>query len=121
MSVPRVCAVKECGRDLLKKDGTPDYSGRLFCGPSCRNKDKARRIQALRATVGAKKKAEVRERAVAQTLPQRREWYVVRGVRIGVFSAQAFQYFEKHPDLVFARPKLVKALVVEPQKKKARR
>jgi hypothetical protein len=117
----RVCAIRGCGKDLLKKDGTPDFSDRRFCSAICRGRDKALRMQALRASVGAKKKAEVRERAVAQTLPQLREWYVARGVRIGIFSAAAYQFFEKYPELVFAKPKLLKAVVVEPQRKKARR
>jgi hypothetical protein len=112
----RVCACG-CGRELMK-NGRPDFSAKRFFDRSCLAKDKAARIKAERAVAQEKRIAGVRERAVAQTLPQQREWYVVRGVRIGIFSAQAFQYFEKHPELVFAKPKLVKAVVVEPQRKR---
>jgi hypothetical protein len=115
----RVCA---CGMRTRATEEGRHAGLQRAAGSAARACRRTRRADpgAARA-VGAKKKAEVRERAVAQTLPQLREWYVVRGVRIGIFSAQAFQYFEKHPELVFAKPKLVKAVVVEPQRKKARR
>lgn len=112
----RVCACG-CGKELRKRDGTPDYSGRRFFDRACLGTDKARRLQAQRALASTKRKAEVRDRAVSQTLPQQREWYQVGRVRIGVFSAQAFQYFEKHPELAFAKPKLITAVVMAGKKK----
>lgn len=45
--MPRVCARENCGRRLVRKDGTPDYR-RHFCGTKCKNEDKRERIQAKR-------------------------------------------------------------------------
>lgn len=106
----RVCACG-CGRELLK-NGRPEFSARRFYDRGCLAKDKAARMAATRELARLRRVRSVRERAVAQTLPQRREWFVIRGVRIGVFSADAFQFFIKHPELVFkdAKPRKLKIL-----------
>lgn len=91
-----------CAEYLRKKDGSPDFTDRRFCGAACRGADKAARMRAEREIAQRRRVATVREKAVAHSLPQQREWFVVRGVRIGIFSAAAFQYFIKHPDRIFA-------------------
>jgi endogenous inhibitor of DNA gyrase (YacG/DUF329 family) len=45
--MPRVCARENCGKRLVRKDGTPDYH-RHFCGSHCKNADKRERMQEKR-------------------------------------------------------------------------
>lgn len=48
MSLCRVCSCG-CGRPLLKKDGSPDWSRRRFAGRDCLAKDKCNRVASKRA------------------------------------------------------------------------
>jgi hypothetical protein len=45
--MPRVCARPRCGRELLSKDGSPNYQ-RKFCSPEHLAEDKAERVDAKR-------------------------------------------------------------------------
>jgi|GEM_PF-3599643 len=47
--MPRVCIRKGCGTDLVKKDGSPDYSRRRFCAAPCRRADDLEKLQLKRA------------------------------------------------------------------------
>jgi hypothetical protein len=112
----RVCACG-CGKELRKQDGTPDFSARRFFDRACLARTRSaacRRCARWRRRSGRPRCAIAPWR---RRLPQQREWYQVGRVRIGVFSAQAFQYFEKHPELAFAKPKLVPVVVIAGKKK----
>ena len=52
--MPRVCAREDCGKRLVRKDGTPDYH-RHFCGIECKNADKRERMQAKRDQAKARR------------------------------------------------------------------
>jgi hypothetical protein len=45
--MPRVCNREGCGRQILAKDGSPDYR-KHFCGATCLKIDKRERLQAKR-------------------------------------------------------------------------
>jgi rRNA maturation protein Nop10 len=46
--MPRICNREGCGRQILTKDGSPDYR-KHFCGAACLKIDKRERLQAKRS------------------------------------------------------------------------
>lgn len=48
--LPRVCSRANCGKRLLKRDGTPDYH-RHFCGDECSRADRREKMRAKRTAL----------------------------------------------------------------------
>jgi hypothetical protein len=46
--MPRVCIRKGCAKDLLKRDGSPDFR-RIFCGDECKKVERLEKLRVKRA------------------------------------------------------------------------
>jgi hypothetical protein len=90
----RVCACG-CKEELLKEDGTPDFSARRFFNATCRNKDKAARLRAHREKHQKKARGKaLGEAHAAEKTTMPAVFVTVRGVRMGARFASTLRELE---------------------------